>query len=110
MWISNAQLDLINCTFSISCVRNPDQAGCAFELRFEQVRDVRVDRYHDPDTCLGNWSPIEMAPIDPHRAQFQLDTGDAQVLFEAATEPSVTIFDGVPVPRAKLFTERPVKR
>ena len=91
MWISTLIIDLLNCTASLNATDNPDHGGSSVEVEFEQVGNVRVDRYHDASApCLGDMTGVLVKSIGGGRARFRLDTGDATVEFEAAEHPRVT--------------------
>ena len=106
MWITAFTFDLVTATAGATCTRDPDSGLAAFCVKFRDVGNVRVNRYHDAsEPCLGDMAGFLVEATTPNRARYRIDTGDAIVVFEASVERTVTISSGECVEDGDLFVK-----
>lgn len=100
MWISQLNLDLVECTLTCVTTANPDAPDQAFRIEFKHVGNMSVERYYDAEeVSLGDFQRFRMWPIDGGgRAVFQTNTGDAFVTFEASADPLIVPITVHPAP------------
>ena len=107
LWISKLVVELLDCTITFTLKDDPDCEGFSLKLKFREVGNVQVERYHATDldsTCLGDFSPIRVENLKEGRMRFHADTGDAKLIFEALGEPSLSFLDNSQITYADLFT------
>jgi hypothetical protein len=100
MWISQLNLDLVDCTLTCVTTANPDAPDQAFRVEFKEVGKVSVERYHDArQVSLGDFGRFRMRPTNGDgRAVFEINTGDALLTFEASADPSIVPITVHPTP------------
>ncbi|MDB5301030.1 MAG: hypothetical protein JWO87_2693 [Phycisphaerales bacterium] len=87
MWITILTIDVIECTLALTATHDPERQTPAVEFAFGSVGAVRIDRYHAPDhMCLGDFEGVEEKKLGQGRSEFRVNTGDAFVVFEAASD------------------------
>ncbi|MDB5330235.1 MAG: hypothetical protein JWP03_1386 [Phycisphaerales bacterium] len=86
-WITSLNIDVIKGTLTLTATEDPERGTPNVEYLFRAVGAIQVDRYHDPaDNVLGDLRHIEEKKLDNDHSQFRVDTGDAFVVFQAASE------------------------
>lgn len=85
-WITALNIDAIKCTLTLIATDDPERATPTVKYLFRSVGTIR-ERYHDPtDNVLGDFRGIEEKRVGNDRSEFRMDTGDAFVIFQAASE------------------------
>lgn len=87
LWITALNIDVIKCTLTLTATDDPERGTPSAKYHFRSVGTIRVDRYHDPtDNVLGDFRGIGEKRVDNNRSEFRVDTGDAFLIFQAASE------------------------
>ncbi len=89
-WITAFNINVIECTLLLSVTDEPERPMPVEEYTFRSVSAIQVDRYHETkDNCLGDFQGIEEKKFDNDRSEFRINTGDALVIFQAASDYKV---------------------
>ena len=93
--ISSLVFDAIGCRVEIGFTPDPDSVACDRKAVFRAVSDFtarRLDDCGDEDVvCYGDFMGIhrDLVPPANKRADFLLNTGDAEIQFTAAADVEV---------------------
>ncbi len=94
-YIVHITVELTMCTLVVQYTVDPERGEVGAMVEFTEVGNIQVFRYHDAgDVCYGDFEPIRAVSLVEGRSRFTMNTGDAVVMFEAASRWIVAYENG----------------